>query len=243
MDVLKDCMATEYFSSLDGLNPAKNYEATLCRCITGNVPEDIHSDIAVPYSSNLVALAAKNGGRNNVRLILMYISKVSYFDGDTMKFLVNKMLECKLVETVEEYYNVLDKNLNMHPPCAQYMDTEYEKLLLSSTNNHFGGMTLWDYIIEFLINLTEGSLSHGDDKVVDLAFKRCFSFCIRILQFDLEMSKKKNIRPLVAKCLKYKLERRTRMSEIRKLLNRLFNTGYDFQLHIVDLAYLVSQLK
>lgn len=243
MDILKDSIVTEYISSLEGLSPAQNEVSSLCQCISGNIPKDIHSVIAVPYSSNLVELAANTGVLNNVKLILMYISNTSYFNGDSMKFLVNKMLESKLVETVEHYYNALDKNLKMHPPCAQYMDTEYEKLLLSSNNNHFGGKTLWDYLIESLTNMTEGSLSHGVNKVVDLAFKRCFSLCIRILQFDFEVSKKKNIRSLVAKCLKYKLERRTRMSEISKLLDRLFNTGYDFQMLVIDLALLVRQLQ
>ncbi|XP_029341190.1 uncharacterized protein LOC100574254 [Acyrthosiphon pisum] len=188
--------------------------------------------------SNLAELAAD---RKNVRLIEMYITITSYFNADTMKFLVNKMLECKDVETVEHYYNVLDKNLKLHPPCAQYMDEEYEQLLLSSYRKYFGEMTLWDYIIECLKNITRGSLLYGDDDAFDLAFKRCFCFCICILQVDFEVSKNK--RSLVAKCLKYKLERETRMNEISTLLDKSYNTGYNFQMPVIHLAILVSQLQ
>jgi len=153
------------------------------------------------------------------------------------------MLECKKVQTTEQYYNVLDKNFKLHPPCAQYMEKEYEQLLLSSYRNHFGEMTLWDYIVECLNNITRGSLLYGDNEAFDLAFNRCFSFCVRILEVDFEVSKKKNKRSLVAKCLKYKLERRTRMSEISTLLDKLFNTGYSFQMPVIHLAILVSQLQ
>jgi len=242
MNILKDSTVKNYILSLDGLSPAQ-YVFTHCECINkNNIPEDAHSNIAVPFSSNLAELAA-NRGPKNVRLIVMYITDTSYFNADTMKFLVNEMLECKDVGTVEQYYNVLDKNLKLHPPCAQYMDKEYEQLLLSTYRNHFGEMTLWDYIVDCLNNITRGSLLYGDDDVFDLAFKRCFSFCIHILLVDSEVSKNKNRRSLVAKCLKYRLERRTRMSEIITLLDKLYNTGYDFQMPVIHLAILVSQLQ
>jgi len=215
---------------------------TVCQCIKHNLAEDAHSNIANPFSNNLAELAA-NRGPKHIRLIVMYITKVSYFNGDTMRFLVNEMLECKDVATVEQYYNVLDQNFKMHPPCAQYMNTEYEQLLLGSYKKYFGEMTLWDYIIELLNQITSGTLLYGDNKAFDLAFKRCFSFCICVLQSDFEVSKIKNVKSLVAKCLKYNSERKTRMSEITKLLDMLFNTGYDFQIPVINLAILVSQLK
>lgn len=241
MNILKDSRVIEYISSLDGLSPIQ-YVPTVCQCIKENIQEDAHSDIAVPFSSNLAELAA-NQGPKYIKLIVMYITKTSYFNGDTMKFLIKEMLECKDVEIVEQYYNVVAQNFKMHPPCAQYMETEYEKLLLGSYKHNFREITLWDYIIECLNNMTNGSLLYGDDKAYDLAFKRCFSFCICVLQIEFEVSKKKNVKSLVAKCLKYKLERKTRMSEITKLLDMLFNTGYDFQMPVINLAILVSQLK
>lgn len=244
MNILKDSDVKDYLSTLDGLSPIQCVP-TVCQCINDNAPEDVHSkysNIAYPFSNNLAKLAA-NQEPKNTRLIIMYITKITYFNGDTMQFLVNEMLECKDVTTVEQYYNVLVKNFEMHPPCVQYMDTEYEQLLLSSCNKYFGEMTLWDYIIELLNQITSGSLLYGDNTAFDLAFKKCFSFCICVLQFDYEVSKKKNIRSLVAKCLNLNSERKTRMSEITKLLDMLFNTGYDFQIPIINLAILVSQFK
>lgn len=62
-----------------------------------------------------------------------------------MEFLVNEMLVCKDVAIIEQYYNVLDINFMKHPPCAQYMDTEYEQLLLGSHRKYFGEMTVGLY--------------------------------------------------------------------------------------------------
>jgi len=241
MNILKDSRVTEYISSLNGLSPCQ-YVRTVCHCIKKNIPDSAHSNTAVAFSSNLAELAAIRGPKN-VRLIVMYISNTSYFNADTMKFLINEMLESKDVVTVEQYYSVLKKNFQMHPPCAQYMDKEYEQLLLSPYKNHFGEMTLWDYLVECLNDITRGFLLYGDNETFDLAFKRCFRFCICILQFDFEVSKKRNNRSLVAKCLKYKLERRTRMSEISTLLDKLYNTGYNFHMSVIHLAILVSQLQ
>jgi len=241
MDIFKDSQVIRYIASLNGSSPAQHVP-TVCQCIEKNIPDDTHSDIAVPFSSNLAELAA-NSEQKDIRLIVMYITNSSYFNGDTMKFLVSEMLICNDVVTVEHYYHILEKNLMLHPPCAQYMNTEYDQLLLSSSVNQFGEMALWEYIIERLVKISEGSILYANNKAFDLAFKRCFSFCISILQIDFEVSKKKNIRSLVSKCLKYKLERRTRMSEINKLLDVLFNTGYNFQISIIHLAMLVSQLK
>jgi len=241
MNILKDSLVKDYISSLNGSSPIQ-YVPKNCQCIKENIPEDAHSGIAYPFSNNLAELAA-NQGPKNIRLIVMYVTKTSYFNGDTMKFLVNEMLVCKDVATIEQYYNVLDKNVMMHPPCAQYMDTEYEQLLLGSYRKYFGEMTLWDYIIELLNQITNGSLVYGDNPAFDLAFKRCFSFCVCVLQIDFEVSKRKNVRSLVAKCLKYNSERKTRMSEITKLLDMSYKTGYDFKMQVIHLAILINQLK
>ncbi|XP_050062194.1 uncharacterized protein LOC126551875 [Aphis gossypii] len=241
MNILKDNRVKEYISSLNGWNPIQCMPLH-CQCFGENLSEDAHLVIAYPFSNNLAELAAIQGPKN-VRSIIMYITKTSYFNGDTMKYLVNEMLQCKDVVTIEQYYNVLDQNLKMHPPCAQYMDKEYEKLLLVSYRKYFGEMSLWDYIIELLNQITTGDILYGDNEAYDLAFKRCLSFCICILKIDFEVSKRKNVRSLVAKCLNYHSARRTRMSDITKLLDMLYNTGYNFQTQVIDLALLVNQLK
>lgn len=241
MNLLRDRRVVKYISSLDGLSPSQ-YVPMACLCIKENMLiNDAHCETVKPFSKNLAELAA-NQGPKNIRLIVMYITKVFYFNGDTMKFLVNEMLECRDVETVEQYYNVLDQNFMKHPPCAQYMHTEYEQLLLSTYRKCFNEMTLWDYLVDCLNQITSGIILYGDSEVHDLAFKRCFTFCVTILQIDFEVSKKKNLRSLVAKCLNYNCERRTRMSEINKLLDMLFNTGYDFQMPVINLAILISQM-
>jgi len=241
MNILKDSRVKEYISSLSGWTPIQ-YMPIHCQCTEENIPEDAHSVIAYPFSNNMAELAA-NQGPKNTSLIIMYITKTSYFNGDTMKFLVNKMLQCKDVATIEQYYNVLDQNFKMHPPYAPHMDKEYEKLLLRSYRKYFGEMSLWDFIIELLNQITTGDILYGDNEAYDLAFKRCLSFCICILQIDFEASKIKNVRPLVVKCLKYHSSRKTRMSDTTKLLDMLYNTGYDFQTQVIDLALLVNQLK
>lgn len=239
MNILKDSLAKDYISSLNGSIP---FTFTTCQCIRENIPEDAHSVIAYPISNNLAELAA-NQGPERIRMIVMYITETSYFNGDTMKFLVNEMLVCKDVATIEQYYNVLEINFMMHPPCAQYMDNEYEQLLLGTYRKYFGEMTLWDYIIELLNQIKSGSLVYGDKQAFDLAFKRCFSFCVCVLQIDFEVSKRKNVRSLVAKCLKFNSERKTRMSDITKLFDMLYKTEYDFKMQLIDLAILINQLN
>ncbi|KAF0706323.1 ACYPI006543 protein [Aphis craccivora] len=241
MNILKDSRVKEYISSLNGWNPLQRM-LLHCQCIGENISEDAHPVIAYPFSNNLAKLAAIQGPKN-IRLTVMYITETSYFNRDTMTFIVNKMLQCNDVATIEQYYNVLDQNFKMHPPCAQYMNKEYEKLLLGSNKKYFGEMSLWDYIIGLLNQITTGDILYGDNEAYDLAFKKCLSICICILQIDFEVSKRKNVRPLVAKCLKYHSTRKTRMSDITKLLDMLYNTGYDFQTQVIDLALLVNQLK
>lgn len=88
------------------MNPVQ-YLPTACQCIKENISEDAHSSVAVAFSSNLAKLASHRDSKT-IRLIVMYITNLSYFNGETMKFLVNKMLESKDIETVEQYYNVVD---------------------------------------------------------------------------------------------------------------------------------------
>lgn len=240
MDILKNSRVQEYINSLNGKSPIQ-YGLTVCQCILQNISKNAHSEIAKPFSNNLVELVAVDQKQN--RSMVSYITKTTYFSGDTMKYLLNEILNCKDVETIEMYNNVIDQNFKFHPPCAQYMHLEYEKLMLTPYRKYFMEMSLWDYLIEQFNCMTNGSILYGNDVVFDLAFKRCFSFCVRVLQVNFEMSKKEDFRPLIMKCLNYNPERKTRLSTINKLLNMLFNTGYDFQMPIIHLAILINEIK
>jgi len=240
MNILKDDMVQKYLSSLDGMSPIY-YVDTDCQCIKENIPLNAHSDNAKPFSSNMAELSVIQG-QHNIRLVTIYITKTSYFVSETMQYFINEMLNSKNIETVEQYYNVLDTNFMMHPPCAPYMHTEYRNLMLTPFKKFFKEMALWDYLVHNFHLITSKSLSCGDNKVFDLAFKRCLSFCIRVLQFDFEVSKKTNQKPLIMMCLKYNPKRKRSISVTTKLLRMLFNTGYDLQMPVIHLALLVEQM-
>lgn len=236
-------LAKEYLSLLNGTSPAfVSLQMLDCNCIVNNVqPNDAHSENATPVSSNLAELAA-NQGANNVRSVVMYLSKTSYFNSNTMKFLINKMLECTKIGIIESYYSTINSNFNMHPPCAFYMKTEYKQLLLTPHGRYFNKMTLWDFLVENFELITSGSFLNGENKAHDLAFKRCLDFCIKVLMVDFEASKTDNCKPLIMNCLEYNPKRRTRMSKITKLLDTLINTRNDLQMPIFNLAYLIEQI-
>lgn len=245
MQVLGNRVVQEYVSSLNGNNPAFSL-LTGCRCIgvDNDASNDGHVDggvVASPVSHNLVELAA-NQGPKDVRLIGIYVTKVSYFKGDTMKFLIDRMLAAKNTETVEYYHNALDKNFTMHPPCAHYMRAEYEQMMLAECKKYFKDTCLWDYLIQLLNLVTNGTFVYGEDEVFDLAFKRCFAFCVNVFQINFEVAERRNFKPLIMSCLKYNPMRTTRMSEISKLLDRLFNTGYNFQVPVVSFAILIDRM-
>lgn len=242
MNLLKDQRAQEYLANTDPkmVEFGMLNRPTNCLCILKNLPENSHSGIVTPFSRNLAELAAYEGAEYHCT---MPISKEFYFNSDTMVFLINEMLNSENVVTVEQYYNVLDLNFSEHPPCASYMNVEYEQLLLSSNKQFLKEMTLWDYLIENFNLIINGSLLYGDNKVFDTAFKRCFSFCLAILEVDFEVSKMKNVRPLIMKCLRFNPVRKTRLSEITKVLDMLFNTGYDFQILVIRLAKLINDIN
>lgn len=243
MNIMKNPSIQDYLSTLDGKSPVYDMLVMFnCKCIVECVQSnDAHSENAAPVSSNLAELAA-NQGPKHITSIVMYVTKTSYFNCDTMKFLVGKMLECVDIGVVESYYQTLERNFNMHPPCARYMKTEYEQLMLSPYRKCFKEMTLWDFLVDSFKLITSGSFLYGENKVYDLAFKRCLDFCVTVLQIDFEASKIDSSRPLIMKCLNYNPDRKTRMSEITKLLEMLFNTGYDLQMSIFNLAYLIDQM-
>lgn len=240
MNILENSEVKEYISSLNGKSFC-HYLIIDCQCFNENTPLNDHAEKAEPFSKNLAELAV-NRTSKNPRLVVMYISKKSYFSGDTMKLLIYRMLDSKDVDKVEQYYTILDQNFRVHPPCAPYMATEYENFILTSFNSCFGEIVLWDYLMDCFNRIVSGSILYGDNEPFDLAFKRCFSFCVSILQINFEVSKKNGLRPLIMKCLKFNPERRTRMSEITKLLDMLFNTGYGFQMPVINLAILVNQM-
>lgn len=237
MDILKNNRVQEYLRTLNGKSPIQHV-TTICQCMQNDFPQNAHCDERNPFSNNLVELATVNQSR-----LVMYITKTTYFSGNTMKYLLNEMLNCKNVEKVEWYNNVLEQNFKFHPPCAQYMNLEYEQLLLAPYRKYFMEMSLWDYLIENFKLMSNTSFLYGDDDVFALAFEKCLSFCVRVLQLNFEASKKNNFRPLIMKCLRYNPERRTRLHDISKLLNMAFNTGYDVQMSIIHLAILVNEIK
>lgn len=241
MDLLKDATVKEYISSLDGISPSYNL-LNSCQCLQKNMPEGIHAETTKPYNNNSAELAAMRKC-NNIKLVSVFITMKSYFNGDTMKMLMNKMLKCKDTDTVEDFYYVLYSNFLMHPPCAQYMNLEYENLLLTPYKNYFMGMTLWDYLIDCLNLITSRSFPNQDNKVAIYSIKKSFIFCVDILQMDFEVSKKKNCNPLVMKCLKYDPEKKPRMHKFTNFLNKLFKDMKDFEIPVIHLAMLVNQLK
>lgn len=240
MNVLENSKVKEYISSLNGKSSC-HHLLTECGCINGIMPLNAHDEDAKPFSKNLAELAL-NRSSKNPRLAGMYVSKKSYFMGDTMKLLVHRMFDSKDAIKVDQYYNVLYQNFSLHPPCAPYMATEYENFILTPCNSCLGEMSLWDYLMDCFNQIISGSILYGNNIPFDLAFKKSFSFCVSILQMNFELSKKNGLRPLIMKCLKFNPERRTRMSEITKILDMLFNTGYDFQMPVINLAILVHQM-
>ncbi|XP_050431802.1 uncharacterized protein LOC126840231 [Adelges cooleyi] len=240
MNLLNDYSVKRYIKSLEDVYPSKCL-LTVCGCMEKGSFKTSHSQNVAPVSSNLAELAATHKA-SKVRNIVMYITATSYFNGDMMKFLINEMLDRKDDSSVEQYYTALDQNLRMHPPCASYMTSEYEHLFLKPYRKCFREMTLWEYLMETFNRIISGSLSLGEGNAFDLAFRRCLSFCVKILQIDFEVCKTTGSRALIMKCLNYKLERRTRMHDICKILDGLFFTGYDIRMPIINLALLVNQM-
>lgn len=241
MNLLKDPMVKEYILSFNGRSPG--YELpNKCQCLQNNMPEGAHAETTEPFNDNSAELATM---RENIRMksLVMYITKKSYFNGDTMKMLITKMLKCKDVSKVEMVYHVLNTNFLIHPPCAQYMNVEYETFLLTPYRDYFSGMTLWDYLIDCLSRLSSRSFPNQDNKVVVYAIKKLLVFCVDLLQMDFEISQKKNCNPLVMKCLKYNPEKKTRVHKFTKLLDELFTNRKDFKIPTIDLAILVNKFN
>ncbi|XP_050540548.1 uncharacterized protein LOC126905142 isoform X2 [Daktulosphaira vitifoliae] len=239
MNLLRDSKVREYIKSRTVIS---NRNALMvCQCFENLTLKDSHNQNASSISTNLAELAAtfKQG---KVRHIVMYITKISYFNSDMLKFLANEMLECKENDLVEQYFTVLDQNFRMHPPCASYMKSEYDQFLLSPYRKCFNEMSLWEYIMDSFNRILNGSLELGNGSTFDLALKRCLRFCVSVLEVDLRVCKNNNSRAIIMNCLNYHPGRRTRMSDICKILDKLFLTGYDIQMEIINLAILISDM-
>ncbi|VVC29123.1 Hypothetical protein CINCED_3A024667 [Cinara cedri] len=244
MNLFNDRKVKEYIDLLNGHSFIKHV-MTYCRCIENNFPKYAHTDSA-PFSKNLAELAARQEPET-IKLLVMYISNESYYNADTMTFLVSEMMNCENIDKVDQYYNVLYANFRKHPPCALYMAKDYEQLMLTrkqeNATKYFRGMSLWEYLIECFYRITSGSILYGENGAFDLAFYRFFKFCVEILQTEYETAKHYGTRPLIMKCLNYNPKRPTRLTEIIKLLDMLFNTGFNFQLSVIQLAILVKEIK
>lgn len=243
MNLFNDVSVKKYIESLDGASPYEHV-ITFCQCIEKNFPENVHNENnAEPMSSNMAELASSRE-QNFVRQVGLYLTNTCYFNAETMKYLVSEMLKCEDTKTVEQFYGSLYLNFRKHPPCARYINREYEELMIKPYKKCFGEMNLWEYIVKTFNLLTIGSLVPGENMVFDLAFKKCLNFCLMILHFDYDMSiKTNNPRPLIMKCLNFNPERRTRLSDITKLLDMVFNTGYNLQPLVVNLALLINKIK
>lgn len=244
MNILQNDKVQEYISSLAGKSPC-HYIRINCQCFQENMPLNGHDEDAQAYSNNMMQLAILNLSTKNLKPALIHIRKTQYLKGISMMFLVEKMLNCKDVESVEQFYNILDKNFTTHPPCAPYMNKEYENFIITPYK-YFADfeedMSLWDYLMKSFNNIISGDLLYGTIRVFDLAFKRCFSFCVNILLIDFESCKKNGLRPLISKLLNFNPNRRTRKSRIIKMLDMLFNSGLDFPMPIINLAILVNEM-
>lgn len=240
MDVLKDARAKKYISLLDGTSPSYNV-LNGCRCLVKNMPEGVHSEIATPFNSNSAEICIMRKGEN-IGEILLYITKKSYFDGDTMKLLVREMLNATDNCLTNEFYRILHTNFLMHPPCAQYMSKVYDDFILVPSKNYFSGMPLWDYLVDCLNRMVNAIFFYENKEATVYAIKKTLIFCVEILQMDFEVSKIKNVpKPLVMKCFKYHPEKKTKMLKIMKILNQLFKTRQDFQMPVIHLVMLVNQ--
>jgi len=241
MDLFKNAQVQKYVSSLKEINPSQ-YKLSVCQCLQKNLPDNAHAEVATSFVSNCAELAAI-GEISKLGSIVLYITMTTYFNGNTMKFFINKMFKCEDITTVSMFSNVLECNFDMHPPCAKYMSVEYEELLLIPYRNYFKKMSLWDYLIDRLKCLVNGSYLYGNNEVYDSTFKWVLKFSINILNVDFEVSKKKSSKALVLKCLKNNSERKTRMYEITTLLDKLINTGYDLETPIIDFALLINNFR
>lgn len=227
--------------SLENINPS-TYVHTICQCLKENVLENNHLTIATPVSNNLVELAIKTRKKSNISTTIMYITNASYFSSNTMQFLINEILFTYEEKVIQSYYDILYRNFTTHPPCANYMENEYEQLFLTSNSSYFRGFTLWDYLMKCFIRIAKGSILYGSGNTCDLAFKRCLSFCVTVLEMNYEVTKHTKTIPIIIKCLKYNPERKTRMYQLNKSLDILYDIQYDFQVSLCNLMILIKKM-
>lgn len=241
MQLFEDPLVKEYISSLDGKSFCQ-YMITKCQCIySDDLPINAHQD-AKPLESTMRQPYTKIG--DDVKINFSSLSEKIYYPAKIMKDLIREMLISKEIKKIEKLYCQIDQNLKLHPPCADYMISEYRELFLSPNEvTFFDELSLWKYLLNTFECLINGTSSYGDSDVYDLAFQRFFAFCVRVLQMDYDFSKKKGTRPLIMDCLNYNPSRKTRLKDMTKYLDMLFNSGYDFLMSVVNLAILVDKMK
>ncbi|XP_025423588.1 uncharacterized protein LOC112692961 [Sipha flava] len=241
MQLLNDPIVQAYKLSLGGESSFRHV-ITKCQCIySDNLPKDVHKAEKVddlykplPYSKIL----------DNIKFYVPIALTEKYYPALTMKSIIYDMLNCKNIKKVETFYCIIDLNFKQHPPCADYMKLEYRDLFLSPNDeNLFDEMSLWKYLLNIFECLINGTSRYGDKDAYDLAFRRVFEFCVCVLQTDYDYSKKKGSKPLIMECLNYNPNQRTRLNEITKYLDKLFNSGYDFVMTVVKFALLVEQIR
>lgn len=244
MELMKDSLVVEYMSLMDGMSVVAQLVPLSCGCVESDSPGDAHEGTRNPFSDNMAEVSFTD--RKLISASAVYITNVSYFKCKAMAFMINSMRECRDVDEVEGYNSVLLKNFRAHPPCAQYMSDEYEELMLTPQAHYLNKMSLWDHLVDTFCRIRDGTMLYGMAKVSDLAFVRTLNFCAGVLRIDFEMSKKNRSQSLITKCLKYYPGKRTRSREIaefHKLLDIMFNTGFNFRMQIVNLAILTHQMQ
>jgi len=239
MNLFIDSIANGH--ALARTNPIRGV-MTICRRHVKEVPDCVHDETATMHSHNMVELAVLQK-QPTVSSIVMYITEKSFFGSDSMVYLVDKMLGAQSVGSALMYHGVLHNNFYMHPPCAKYMTEEYYKLMLVPSDKRMDGMAFWDYLIDRLNKIVDRSRSYGNNAGADMGFKKCFTFCLTILQFDYEVSRTNNAEPLLRKCLNYNPERIMKNGGLNNMLNMLFSTECDLQVLAMDLAVLTNRIQ
>lgn len=241
MKLLKKSLVQDYKSSLGGKS-TYHHVITKCQCIySPGLPEKVHDakEASNGYNERPYVRVA-----NYIKFNVSQLSKETYYSSEIIKCTLHDMLNCNEIKKIGKLYCIIDLNFKFHPPCANYMNFEYRHLFISlSDENIFNGMSIWDYLMYLFECLLNGTSQYGKNEVYDLAFQMFFDFCVRILKMDYDYAKKKRYRPVIVSCLNYGRKHNSRIHEVKRYLDMLYDAGYDFAVTVVKFALLLEELK
>lgn len=215
---------------------------TNCRRTLRSVQSCVHDETATMHNHNMVQMSVAQK-EFPLSSVMMYITDKSFFGGESMAFLMDKMVACKTTDSALMFHSVLQNNFYMHPPCAKYMAEQYFKLMLFPSENHFGGMRYWDFLIDCLKKIVDGSYSYGRNRDADIGFKKSFSFALTLLQFDYETSVFNKVESLIIKCLNYNMAETGGINGLSHLLNMVYNVDVDLKVLAIDFAVLLNHIE